>query len=360
MLKLVRTRSKTLGINRLFITASILLKVFLLISFLYIPILYADSKSIDSANFDDFPLKHAIENPAWFKLSFLELKVDIEEAKENNKSGVLLYFGQKRCPYCKKFIDDNFTKKDVLKYVKANFDVIGIDVRGTKTVVDFNNKELSEREFAVQQKANFTPTLIFYNLRGQMILKLVGYQSPYRFRAAMEYARDKHYTAESFRDYLSRAKKDLTDKLAGLNKQNYFSPPPFKLDRRKVKNAKPLMVFFEQGNCHACDVLHTGPLMNFKTKKRMRFFEVVQLNMWADTQIVTPKGKKLTAKKWAEKLNINYAPTLIVFDKQGNEIIRAGSVVHFFRLSKIISYVLDQGYKKFGNYRAWRMSSTSQ
>ena len=47
------------------------------------------------------------EKPAWFKESFLNLREDVEEAKENNKR-VLLYFYQDGCPYCAKLLQDNF------------------------------------------------------------------------------------------------------------------------------------------------------------------------------------------------------------------------------------------------------------
>ena len=351
-------RSRALRPNDLTIKAKRLAIFCLLVLCISSGLLYADSNSIDSPKFDDFPLKQPIENPDWFKLSFLELKIDLREAKSNKKSGLLLYFGQRRCPYCKKFLEDNFSKKDVLKYVKSKFDVIGINVRGDKEVIDFNGKSLPEKQFAAEIKANFTPSLIFYNLEGKMILKLIGYQSPYRFRAAMEYVYDDHYKKESFRDYLSRAKKDLTDKLAGLNQQPFFKKPPYQLDRRKDKQAKPLIVFFEQGKCHACDVLHTGPLMHSKTQNNLKAFDMVQLNMWADTKVVTPTGKEMTAKQWADQLDINYAPTLIVFDHEGKEIIRIGSVVHFFRLNNMLRYVTEGAYKKYGNYRRWRMSES--
>ena len=59
----------------------------------------------DDITFDDTPLDYALVLPDWFKLSFLEIKADIEEAKEQNKKGIIIYFGQKFCPYCKARLD---------------------------------------------------------------------------------------------------------------------------------------------------------------------------------------------------------------------------------------------------------------
>ena len=39
------------------------------------------------------------EKPDWFKLSFLDIRDDIEEAADSGKR-VLLYFYQDGCPYC--------------------------------------------------------------------------------------------------------------------------------------------------------------------------------------------------------------------------------------------------------------------
>ena len=55
----------------------------------------------DIADFVDSPLEDPLSHPEWFKLSFLDVREDLEEAIESGKKGVIVYFGQKRCPYCK-------------------------------------------------------------------------------------------------------------------------------------------------------------------------------------------------------------------------------------------------------------------
>ena len=97
----------------------IVVSIFLTLSY-HVNSLAKDSNSINSPEFDDFPLKQAIETPSWFKLSLLELNEDIADARNSKKSGIILYFGQRRCPYCKKFVEDNFSKKDVVVYVAVS------------------------------------------------------------------------------------------------------------------------------------------------------------------------------------------------------------------------------------------------
>ncbi|MCK5091158.1 MAG: thioredoxin, partial [Gammaproteobacteria bacterium] len=52
------------------------------------------------------------EKPDWFKLSFLDIREDVEEATAEGKR-VLLYFYQDGCPYCAKLIRDNFSQRAI-------------------------------------------------------------------------------------------------------------------------------------------------------------------------------------------------------------------------------------------------------
>ncbi|MDH3380588.1 MAG: hypothetical protein OEQ39_27045 [Gammaproteobacteria bacterium] len=86
----------------------------------------------------------------------------------------------------------------------------------------------------------------------------------------------------------------------------------------------------------------------------LRSVEAVQLDMWADTPVITPRGEKTTAREWAKSLGIFYAPTLIFFDERGKEVIRIDSVVRLYRLSRVLEYVIARGYATGLNYQEWR------
>ena len=55
--------------------------------------------------FDDAPLQEPLSFPDWFKLSFLDLREDIKDVQEAGKQGLMIYFGQKYCAYCKQFLE---------------------------------------------------------------------------------------------------------------------------------------------------------------------------------------------------------------------------------------------------------------
>ena len=306
--------------------------------------------------FDDAPLEEPLFFPGWFKLSFLDLREDIREVQEAGKQGLMVYFGQKYCAYCKQLLERDLEAEDIQAYTREHFDVIGIDIHGDRTVTDLSGNELTESALAIRDKTNFTPSMIFYNTEGQEVLRLRGYYPPYRFRAALEYVADAHYKDENFRQYLARADVPLVFEPGDMNDEPVFLPGPYMQDRSVVPGERPLVVFFEQGNCHACDVLHTGPMQDPAIMARFEQLENIQLSFWSDTPVVTPSGDRLTARQWGERLGLFYTPTLIFFDNNGREIMRVDSVVQFYRLRNVLDYILSGGYREYPTFQRWRTS----
>jgi thioredoxin-related protein len=307
--------------------------------------------------FDDFPLQELLQYPDWFKKSFLDLPDDLNEAVARSKRGLIVYFGQKRCAYCKMLLEVNFGLNDIIAYTRQHFDVVPIDIWSTEEVTTLDGVVMTQREFSLQEQTNFTPSLIFYDSKGEEALRLRGYYPPYPFRAALEYVADGHYRRESFPDYLARGEDTTRFEPGDLNEEDFFIPPPHNLDRSRLPGQRPLVVFFEQGRCHACDVLHGQPLRDPAINKLMRGFDNVQLEIHSDTPVITPGGKRTTAKSWARELGIFYTPSLLFFDEQGEEIIRVDSVVRFYRLRKVINYITSRGYLSEPNYQRWRINS---
>lgn len=311
--------------------------------------------TLDTAEvFDDQPLSDDLIMPEWFKVSFLDLQEDLSEAAAHGKQGLIIYFGQKRCAYCKAHLENNWGQKDILAYTQKHFDVIHINIRGQKEVIDMDGNSYTEKELAIKYETNFTPSLVFFNNEGDMVLRLRGYRPPYQFRAALEYVADAHYRQEPFSDYMARAEVAFSFGKDTLNTHGAFLPPPYALDRSHFPAARPLLVAFERRNCHACDVLHAEPLSDPRINQLLQQFDVVQLDMRSTTPVLTPSGQKITARQWAEQLQLDYAPTLIIFDEKGREIIRIDSVVWFYRLQNVLNYVISKGYQQFPTFQAWR------
>lgn len=307
----------------------------------------------DTPFIDDTPRIRNVEHPDWFKISFLDLPEDLREAREAGK-GLIVYFGQKHCAYCEALMKVNFGLDDIVRYTRDHFDVVAIDIWGSREVVTLQGEHLTEREYAVREQTNFTPSMLFYDQEGRLAFRMRGYLSPYKFRALLEYVVEGFHRRESFREYLARADPPPRFEDQSLNPEPFFQPPPYALDRSRIKAQRPLVVFFEQGDCHACDILHTGPLKEERARELLEGFDAVQLDMWSDTPVLTPDGRRLTAREWARELGIYFAPTLVFFDEGGEEIIRIDAVVRLYRLQGVLEYVAEKGYLKAPTYQRWR------
>ncbi|MBK1721128.1 thioredoxin family protein [Thiocystis violacea] len=309
----------------------------------------------DAYSFDDFPRGDVLQYPSWFKRSFLDIRADLDEALAQDKKGLILYFGQKRCPYCHQLIEVNFGLQDIVEYTRRHFDLIPIDIWGVDEVTTLSGEVVTEREWSHQEQMDFTPAILFIDAKGEVALRLRGYYPPYQFRAALEYVADGHYRREAFRDYLARGDNRMVFDAEDLNEEPFFAAPPFNLDRRYPAE-RPLVVFFEQGDCHPCDVLHGQALKSSAISRHFGDLDSVQLDMWSDTPVVTPAGERTTAREWAADLGLFYAPAMVFFDERGREIMRLDSVVGFYRLRNVLSYILSKAYltESFGDWRASR------
>jgi thioredoxin-related protein len=304
--------------------------------------------------FDDTQLEEELIYPDWFKLTLGDLRDDLDEAKKAGKKGIITYFGQKRCAYCEQFFKTSLADIDIKNYLQKHYDLIAFDIWGIDDVIDTDGNLYTERDLSIHYKANFTPSLVFYDTEGTPVFRLRGFYPPYKFRAALQYVAEEYYKKEKFSEYFARANPGEYFLLAGLTERDFFLPTPYDLKASR-KNGKPTAVFFEQGNCHACDLLHSAPLSKELSIQEIEKMNVIQLNMWADTDVITPQGEKTTAKEWANSLDIFYAPSIIFFDAEGAEIIRVDSVTHFYRLWGVLDYVNQEGYKHSRDYQDWRL-----
>jgi thioredoxin-related protein len=314
-----------------------------------------DYEQAELTDFDDALLKEELVYPDWFKISLGDLNDDLQESLDEGKSGLIVYFGQKRCAYCEQFLEANLDITDIQKYIREHYNIVPIDIWGIEDIKDTDGKSYTERELSIRYKTNFTPSLVFYDDKGKPVFRLRGYYPPYKFRAALKYVVEGFYKKETFREYLARAESGMFFMLGGLNERDFFIKPPYNLKQVIKESENPLVVFFEQGKCHACDLLHTGPLNKKDTIDEIGKMNAVQLDMWSDTPLVTPGGKKTTARAWAEDLDLFYAPTLVFFDTDEKEIIRLDSVVKFYRLLGVLDYMNKRGYATDDNYQTWRI-----
>ncbi|NIP71556.1 MAG: thioredoxin fold domain-containing protein [Gammaproteobacteria bacterium] len=283
------------------------------------------------------------EQPEWFKLSFLDLREDVAEAKANGKR-VLLYFYQDGCPYCAKLLEDNFGQRAIAEKTRENFDVIAINMWGSREVAGLDGEQTTEKEFAAAMRVMFTPTLLFLNEQGNPILRINGYYFPSKFDAVLDYVANKMERELTFNEYFQKeAPQPATGK---LHHEPYFLQPPYDLAAQLRANGKPLLVFFEQKRCKPCDELHQDILQRERTRAEIEHFDVVLLDRWAGTPVVTPSGKEITARKWAEELGVKFSPSMVFFDAGGEEVFRTEAYLKAFHVQGAMAYARSGAYEE--------------
>jgi thioredoxin-related protein len=148
---------------------------------------------------------------SWFLESFLDLAEDLEDAHKAGKRFVVMW-ELKGCPYCKETHFVNFAQPEISDYIKANFEVLQLNIIGSRIVTDFDGAKLSEKDMAAKYGVRFTPTFQFFAepaapLKNEPpqkreVARAPGYLRPEDFLAMFRYVREKAYRDKSFRDFV--------------------------------------------------------------------------------------------------------------------------------------------------------------
>ena len=289
--------------------------------------------------FDTFEL------PDWFKVSFLDLSEDNAEAIEVNKH-LVVFFWQDFCGYCKNTIEKNLTQQSIRDVFDEHFDVVALNIWGSKEVYGLDGTATTEKEIARSLGVQFTPTIIFFNADGKPVLRLNGYVSPTDMQVALNYVQNKTYESQTIFEYLAANQPRSAN--ARLNTQ------PFIQDEKNLNvKGRPRAVLFEQTSCPDCDTFHRCVLSLDSVRERFEPFHTVQLDMWSTSPVTTTSGEKKTARDYARDMKIMYAPSLVLFDSAGFEIIRVESQLRSFHTEAVLEYIADGIYKREPNFQRY-------
>ena len=293
---------------------------------------------------------HAIDIPAWFQETFLDFREDVREAARQGKR-LMVYFGQDGCPYCRELMRVNFSQKDIVDKARRSFVAVAVNVWGDREVTWTDGKALSEKAFAARLGIQFTPTLLFLDENGAVVLRLNGYYPPHKLRAALDYVAGKEEKKTSFAGYLQRHAREPAS--GRLHDQPFFLKPPLDLDRSRKPAPRPLAVLFEQKQCAACDELHLKGFKDSAVQSLVGRFDVARLELFGTGRLVTPAGASLTAEEWGRQLKVAYTPTFVFFDANGREVFRAEAYLRPFHLASVLDYVASGAYRSEPSFQRY-------
>lgn len=289
------------------------------------------------------------EKPEWFKNSFLDIGEDVEEATAAGKR-VVLYFYQDGCPYCAKLLRDNFSQQSIAQKARNYFDVIAVNMWGDREVTGLDGQQMTEKQFAAGLRVMFTPTILILNEQGKVVLRINGYYHPVKFEAALDYVGQRKEKTLSFADYYRKlAPAEASGK---LHDEAFFLQPPYDL-RQLINQTKPLLVLFEQHRCKPCDEYHADIYQRQETREQLQRFNIVRLDMWAETALITPEGKQSTARAFAKQLDVKYTPSMVFFNNSGKEVFRSEAYLRAFHIQSILDYVASGAYQQQSNFQRY-------
>lgn len=278
------------------------------------------------------------EHPDWFKESFLDIAEDVEDAAESDKH-VILFMHLNGCPYCYKMTEENFKHAPHTEFIKENFDVIVINIKGDRDIAFDQKTSVTEKELAKILKVRATPTIIFLNRENKPVARLNGYRSVPAFKKALNYVKEKAYLKTTLADYVQTQQ--------GKASYQFRDHPQFKsiTDLKSVSDT-PLAVLFEDKNCDACNALHDGHLSNPEVNEVLKSFTLVRLDTASNETIIDLEGNRTTPGEFAKQLGLSYRPGIVLFD-QGREITRIDGLLYSYHFTELLRYVGERHYVQY-------------
>jgi thioredoxin-related protein len=236
----------------------------------------------------------------------------------------------------------NFSQKDIVEKTRRHFTAVAINIWGDREVTWIDGKARSEKAFAAVLKVQFTPTLLFFDEKGAVVLRLNGYYPPHKFQVALDYVAGKLENKIVFAEYLHRHVREPASGV--LNDQPFLLKPPLELDASRRPRGRPLAVLFEQRDCAACDELHREGFAHPEARKIIGKLDIARVELFGTEKLVTPDGRTLTALEWGRALGVAYTPSIVFFDETGREVFRIDAYLRPFHLASSLDYVASKAY----------------
>ncbi|MEW5892324.1 MAG: thioredoxin fold domain-containing protein [Pseudomonadota bacterium] len=169
---------------------------------------YLMSRSYEKMSFREYSAKQAakpraqglIKEPFFAQTD--DLKALSQRAAADNKVLALL-FEQANCEDCQRLHDRNFMDGDTVKLLTDHFVMVQIDLAGNRKLRDLNGKPSTEAKLARSLNVQQAPTMLFFDSRGQEILRYEHHLIPEHFANLLTFLGSHAYRQHaSFIDWL--------------------------------------------------------------------------------------------------------------------------------------------------------------
>ncbi len=145
----------------------------------------------------------------FFQETFGDFSEELENARDQGKKGVMLFFEMDECPFCHYMKKNVLSQPEVQAYFREHFLLFPVDIEGDIEITDFKGNTMTQKDFAFKvNRVRATPVIAFYDLEGRQIHRYTGRTSgAEEFMWMGEYVADGHYKSTRFTRFKRTKKK---------------------------------------------------------------------------------------------------------------------------------------------------------
>ena len=139
----------------------------------------------------------------FFHQTFGDFREELQLARDEGKSGILLFFEMDECPFCHRMKEMVLNRTPVQEYFREHFLIFPVDIEGDIMIRDFAGEEMAMKDFAFEQhRVRATPVFLFVNLEGEPVARYTGAtRNAEEFMWLGEYVVDEVYREMPFTRY---------------------------------------------------------------------------------------------------------------------------------------------------------------
>lgn len=145
----------------------------------------------------------------FFNETWGDFKEELANAKQQGKTGILIFFEMDECPFCHYMKKNVLNQPEVQDYYRKHFLNFTVDIEGDVEMLDLKGRPTRQKDFAFKQfRVRATPVIMFIGLDGKPIHRHTGKTSGVNeFMLMGEYVVDGQYKKTSFTRYKRQHKK---------------------------------------------------------------------------------------------------------------------------------------------------------
>ena len=145
----------------------------------------------------------------FFNETWGDFKEELDNAREQGKKGILIFFEMDECPFCHYMKMNVLNQPEVQAFYRENFLNFTVDIEGDIEVTNMQGKTVKQKDFAFREnRVRATPVIAFFDLEGNRIFRHTGKTSGVEeFIWMGEYVADGTYKETSFTRYKRSKRK---------------------------------------------------------------------------------------------------------------------------------------------------------